>query len=236
MKQNDPPLAVAVFGGAVLAGLAGAGDASARPLPPGDGAHGAVVAPVKLSLKLAQIDPPAIDLAVESTPFNSYDRLPIPFDHIGDDAPTLQYELTATRLKSGLPVDLSFRQHVSMQTAESGAFDRRHGSEFRIGRTLEHRAHADAREPDTRVYAFVASGDEALTWNPDLPPSFGGSSAWRLQDDRVEIGDHQIGFTYEVGRTQTSFVYVQRDVSATVGRTSFSNEENFVGLTFTMRT
>lgn len=148
----------------------------------------------------------------------------------GGDAPRqVELELSAPGSVTGMPLDVSFAHRNSFGADRNGDLNRHgQGSEVRVGHKLglsHQRANAD---PSThRIYAFAASDDQALTWAP-------GTSSVALQD-RVQVGDHQAGVTYERGNVQASLAYVQREVSTTVGRESFSKDENFAGVTLTMR-
>ena len=109
-------------------------------------------------------------------------------------------------------------------------------SELRVGHTFgQARRHGASTDfSQHRVYAFAASDDQAVTWAPGQAGNHFAGSQFGLQD-RVEVGDHQAGVTYERGNVQASLAYVEREVSTTVGRESFSKNENFAGLTLTMR-
>ena len=61
-----------------------------------------------------------------------------------------------------------------------------------------------------------------------------GRTEFALQD-RVEIGDVQAGVTYEVYGIQTSLAYVQRKMRTRVGANTYVQDENFAGITVTMR-
>lgn len=148
-----------------------------------------------------------------------------------DDQRRLELELSAGGGDS--PLDVSISQRASLGADENGDLDRRgSGRELRIGRGLvEERRNAN--EPS--VYMFVASDDEALTWQPGARSEFGGrGSNWSLQD-HVEIGEASAGVTYERNGVQASLAYVEREASARVGTQNFSQDESFTGVTVTVR-
>jgi hypothetical protein len=95
----------------------------------------------------------------------------------------------------------------------------------------------DSADPNAApsVYMFVASDDEALTWRPGQRTELGGQRGGFALQDRVEVGDVSAGVTYERGNVQASIAYVEREVSAQVGRDSYSKDESFTGVTVTMR-
>jgi hypothetical protein len=156
--------------------------------------------------------------------------------HIGESpAPQrLELELAASGEQSGIPLDVSVAQRASLGANGDGDLDRQgRGSEVRIGRGLVQQE--DSGGEGSSVYMFVASDDEALTWRPGQRNEFGGQRSGFSLQDRVEVGDVSAGVTYERGPVQASIAYVEREVSTQVGRDSYSQEENFTGVTVTMR-
>ena len=125
-------------------------------------------------------------------------------------------------------------RRASLGADRNGDLDRQgRGSELRVGRGL-----VDERRDGERnsTYVFVASDNEALTWQPGSRTEFGGQgSSFALQGDRVEVGDLSAGVTWERNGVQTSLAYVEREQSTRVGNQSFSQDENFAGVTVTMR-
>jgi hypothetical protein len=134
---------------------------------------------------------------------------------------------------SGLNV--SFAQRGGVGFNEQGDIDREsRASELRLGRGLDVERNRPSAEP--RWYFFAASEDEALTWRPGSRREFGstGGPSFALQD-RVELGDMQAGITYERYGIQASLAYVEREFTVVSGSQSWSQDENFAGLTITMR-
>ena len=131
------------------------------------------------------------------------------------------------------PVDVSLAQRATVN-ADDDADRRGSGSELRVGRGLVERREG-SQEPS--VYMFVASDDEALTWQPGGSRSeFGGRSGGGLSlEDRVEVGDMSAGVTYERNGVQASLAYVEREESTRVGRENYTQEQAFTGVTVTMR-
>lgn len=139
-----------------------------------------------------------------------------------------EVELVAS---AGRGLDVSFAQRAGVGFNRQGDVERQsRGSELRFGRVR-----SDAPSSEPTWYFFAASEDEALTWRPGVRNEFGGqSSSWTVQD-RVEIGDMQAGVTYERDGWQASLAYVQREVSVRTGARTVSQDEDFTGVTLTMR-
>lgn len=156
----------------------------------------------------------------------------------GEPSPdsTRQVEI-ALVAAAGRGIDVAFAQRAGMRVNEQGDIESQsRGSELRLGRGLTNmRRRASPSWDQPAWYFFAASDDEALTWQPGARSSFGGSSARFALQDRVEIGDMQAGITYEAGGLQASLAYVQREISVQSGAQSYSDDQNFTGLTLTMR-
>ena len=130
------------------------------------------------------------------------------------------------------PVDVSVAQRATLN-ADDDTDRRGSGSELRVGRGLIDRREGGA---GSSVYMFVASEDEALTWQPGSRSEFGGSGGGGLAlEDRVEVGDLAAGVTYERNGVQASLAYVEREEATTVGNETFSQDQSFAGVTLTMR-
>jgi hypothetical protein len=131
-------------------------------------------------------------------------------------------------------LDVSFAQRASIGAGAEGDIDHRgQGSEVRIGRGLVEEREGARRGAST--YLFVASDNEALTWQPGQRSEFGGSGPSFVLQDQVEVGDMSIGVTYENNGVQASLAYVEREESVTIGSQGFSQDESFAGVTLTMR-
>jgi hypothetical protein len=135
----------------------------------------------------------------------------------------LELELAAGGRDS--PVDVSVAQRASLGANADGDFDRAgRGSELRIGSGLVGERETSS-EPS--VYMFVASEDEALTWQPGSGNrnEFGSRGSSLQLQDRVEVGDVAAGVTWE-----------QNGLQASLGRRHYTHEQAFTGVTVTMRT
>jgi hypothetical protein len=129
------------------------------------------------------------------------------------------------------PIDIAIAQRAGLSGGDVES--RRRGSELRIGSGL-----VDRRENEggRAVYAFIASDDEALTWQPGARSDFGGrGNAVALQQNQVQVGDASAGVTYENNGVQTSLAYVERKTYTQVGTQGFTQEESFAGVTVTVR-
>ena len=107
------------------------------------------------------------------------------------------------------------------------------GAEVRFGQGLADMVGASAFDPNKSAwYFFAASDGQALTWAP------GTLEGLAYQQKRITVGDLQAGFSYERHGVQTSFSYLQREVSNSTrgaGAQSRSETESFVGATITVR-
>jgi hypothetical protein len=133
------------------------------------------------------------------------------------------------------PVDFAIAQRASLGSDSNGDVDRRgSGSELRVGRGLVGERESGSQRGSS-VYMFVASDNEALTWQPGARSQFGGSGDSLAMQERVEVGDMSAGVTYERNGVQASLAYVEREESTQVGNESFSQDTSFAGVTITMR-
>jgi hypothetical protein len=132
------------------------------------------------------------------------------------------------------PLDISIAQRASLGANREGNINRQgRGSEVRVGRGLVDQRGEDGSRNST--YVFVASDNEALTWQPGARSEFGGPGSALALQDRVEVGDLSAGVTFEREGVQTSLAYVQREQSTRVGNHSVSQDQSFAGVTVTMR-
>jgi hypothetical protein len=224
---------LATLSGGSLAGMAASAQEIAPPVGASlqSGAAGDVIF-ADQGIQLSQTNKSAIDLTVHEDRSARFAILQ-PFSQ-QQDAPSpraVELELSANGDVTGMPLDFSIAQRASFGSDSHGDINRHsRGAEVRVGRALGEPRGELSSASQSRIYVFAASDDEALTWQPGAE-----SQRFGYQQDRVEIGDMQAGVTYERGTMQASIAYVEREISATVGQTSMSNEENFAGVTLTMR-
>ncbi|MGD9981577.1 MAG: hypothetical protein AB7H66_07260 [Hyphomonadaceae bacterium] len=132
--------------------------------------------------------------------------------------------------------DVSFAQRGGVGFNDQGDVERQsRASELRLGRGLRGIEREDTPSAEPSWYFFAASEDEALVWRPGVRNDFGGSGSSFALQDQVEIGDLQVGITYERYGIQASLAYVEREFSVRSGSQSFKQDENFAGFTLTMR-
>ncbi|MDX2237343.1 MAG: hypothetical protein NW203_07245 [Hyphomonadaceae bacterium] len=141
-----------------------------------------------------------------------------------------RYEVTFAAQAGNWDVALAPRAAI-LANRDGDIGSARAGVEARIGQRLARvvRPWQTPSWDQPTWYFFAASDGQALTWAPDVAVP-GRTNGLRLQD-RVELGDMQAGISMEAGGLQTSFAYVQRDISGVGG----SAEENFAGVTLTWR-
>lgn len=130
-------------------------------------------------------------------------------------------------------LDVSFAQRATIGGQDGDINRHGRGSEVRIGRGLVQQD--DEEDQGASTYMFVASDNEALTWQPGQRSEFGGQGPALQLQDRVTVGDMSVGVTYERNGVQASLAYVEREESTTVGTQTFNQDESFTGLTVTMR-
>lgn len=130
--------------------------------------------------------------------------------------------------------DVSFAQRAAISSQDGNINRQERGSEVRIGRGLVGQDD-DNNQRGTSTYVFVASDNEALTWQPGQRSDLGSQGPSLQLQDRVTVGDRSVGVTYERHGIQASLAYVERKQSTTVGTETFSQNESFTGLTVTMR-
>ncbi|MEE9381598.1 MAG: hypothetical protein V3V03_09340 [Hyphomonadaceae bacterium] len=131
---------------------------------------------------------------------------------------------------TGFGFDVGVAPRVSYY--EEGAFKtRRFGGEVRIGQNFDERG-TGARS--NSWYVFAGSDGEALIWDTG-ENGFANVNAVKLRD-QVTVGDIQAGFSVQRGPGQFSLSYIRREVSHTErGVGTFSTDEDFAGLSFTLR-
>lgn len=211
------PIRVALAAGCALAaGSVGVSIAAAQEGPP---------VPVSF-------EDPALDLSVrDSNP--RFASIATPGAN-GDAPRRLELELAAGGGDS--PLDISVSQRASLGSDANGDVSRRgSGSEVRVGRGLVSDEGSRTQGGGSAVYVFVASDDEALTWQPGSRSEFGGDGSSLSLQEQVEIGDVSAGVTFERNGVQTSLAYVEREESTRVGNRHFSQDMSFTGVTVTMR-
>jgi hypothetical protein len=213
-----------LVGGMLAAGLVGASFASAQEGPP---------VPVSFEDPGASLAiQPGLDVSIRDNPDQRF--APIDSQQTSDGERPRRLELELAAGGGSAPVDVSVAQRASIGS-DDNADSRGTGSEVRIGRGLVRDERNSGGNQGRSVYMFVASDNEALTWQPGARNDFGGRSASLALEDRVEIGDMSAGVTYERNGIQASLAYVEREESTQIGTQSFNQDTSFTGVTITMR-
>lgn len=173
--------------------------------------------------------------------FNLSDGGPSRFSNLGAPATRTtrdpayrRYEL-AVVARAPAGIDVAFAQRGGVGFDEQGDINRAsRSSELRLGRGLRNLPR-DRPSAMPSWYFFAAAEDEALVWRPGASNAFGDAGPSFALQDRVEIGDRQAGITYERNGLQASLAYVEREVSVRNGSHTMRQDENFAGITLTMR-
>ncbi|MFO1016604.1 MAG: hypothetical protein U1E03_03345 [Hyphomonadaceae bacterium] len=175
----------------------------------------------------------ALDLRVRDDSTHRFNSLNAPASPTAEGPRRVELEVAAGGGES--PIDISIAQRASLGGDDNGDLDHRgRGSELRVGRGLVGQRDENGADRNS-TYVFVASDDEALTWQPGTRNEFGGRGASLSLQDRVEVGDMSAGVTWERSGVQTSLAYVEREQSTRVGNQSYTHAESFTGVTVTMR-
>ncbi|MEM9939757.1 MAG: hypothetical protein AAF768_12980 [Pseudomonadota bacterium] len=130
--------------------------------------------------------------------------------------------------RTGLGFDLGVAPRLSV--SRDGQFaTRRFGGEVRIGQNFDKRGLPDSQS----WYLFAGADGEALVWEPD---ALGAMSVSDMAlRDKVTIGDLQAGVSFQSGPGQISFSYIRREVEYRERNLGASENEDFAGISFTIR-
>jgi len=180
---------------------------------------------------------PALELSWRTDPAARFsDAAPTRFTD-----PTLsETEQRAVELTFAAPnsapfgLDVAFAQRASFAINEDGEIGGAGaGAELRVGRNLSQVARPWQQSDQGSWYVFLASDGQALTWSAEN--AIPGQRGLRLQD-RVTIGDTQIGVTYEFRGLQASLAYTQREVSYNrITSRGYTEDESFAGFVLTYK-
>ena len=148
----------------------------------------------------------------------------------------LEYTLSAPAHATGLGLDLALAPRAGVSLSPEGNQIRSVGGEVRLGKRLERMVGLGKFDGRAATwdrpswYFFAATDGSALTWTPDAMAA-GARRGVSYQEDRVVVGDAQIGLSMEANGVQASIGFTNREISN--GKESV--DENFVGASFTMR-
>ncbi len=142
---------------------------------------------------------------------------------------TAEISLSAGANRTGLGFDVGVAPRVSF--SRDGAFAaRRIGGEVRIGQNFDKRGDG---APGNSWYLFAGADGEALVWEPDEVGAM--SVADMALRDKVTVGDIQAGVSFQKGPGQISFSYIRREVEYRERNLGASENEDFAGISFTIR-
>ncbi|MCB9963119.1 MAG: DUF2219 family protein [Hyphomonas sp.] len=136
----------------------------------------------------------------------------------------------APREKTGLDFEVGVAPRIAVR--ETGELlTKRVGGEVRIGRDFDL---LDSDGQPQGWYVFAGADGEALVWDAAR-----SGFAPRLGDmaltDQVTVGDLQAGISIQRSGGQLSLSYIRREVKYQDRNGSFSENEDFAGVSFTMR-
>lgn len=132
--------------------------------------------------------------------------------------------------QTGLGFDVGIAPRVEI-TRDGPFASRRFGGEVRIGQNFDKRGEAG---PESGWYLFAGADGEALVWEPDQAAGVRGGGDVALRD-KVTVGDIQAGVSIQRGPGQLSLSYIRREVEYHERNLGASENENFAGVTFTVK-
>ncbi len=136
--------------------------------------------------------------------------------------------LSAPSERTGLGFDVGIAPRVAI-TRDGAYASRRFGGEVRIGQNFDKRG----KSPESSWYLFAGADGEALVWEPDQDRTVAvGSMALH---DQVTVGDVQAGLSIQRGLGQLSFSYIRREVEYRERTLGHSENEDFAGISFTIK-
>lgn len=146
---------------------------------------------------------------------------------------TVEYALSAPARQTGLNLDLAIAPRAGFAIGPEGGQLKSVGGEVRLGQRLENMVgqfNGGATWDRPAWYFFAATDGSALTWTPE---AMAGAARRGIsyQEDRVVVGDYQVGISVEARGMQASFSVMNREVA----NGWESKDENYVGASITMR-
>ncbi|MEM0985345.1 MAG: hypothetical protein AAGJ32_03785 [Pseudomonadota bacterium] len=133
---------------------------------------------------------------------------------------------------TGLGFDLSVAPRLAYN--DEGRFStRRVGAEVRVGQDFNFDLRGE-RAPIDSWYMFAGQDGEALVWKAG-EHGFSNITGAMALTDQVTVGDVQAGFALQRGSGELSLSYIRREVEWRDRNGGASIDEEFAGLSFTMR-
>ena len=140
-----------------------------------------------------------------------------------------EIQLSAPSETTGLGFDVGLAPRLSV--TRDGAFEtRRFGGELRIGQNFDKRGQKNV---DGSWYLFAGADGEALVWEPDETGRMSVSDM--ALRDQVTVGDMQAGVSLQRGDGQLSLSYIRREVEYRERNLGASENEDFAGISFTIK-
>lgn len=140
-----------------------------------------------------------------------------------------EVSLSAPSEQTGLAFDVGVAPRVSF-SRDGAIATRRIGGEVRIGQNFDKRGESD---PSSGWYLFAGADGEALVWEPGEESALSASSM--ALRDKVTVGDIQAGVSFNRGPGQVSLSYIRREVEYRERNLGASENEDFAGISFTVR-
>ncbi len=137
---------------------------------------------------------------------------------------------SAPREMTGLKFDVGVAPRIAVRE-DGEMLTQRFGGEVRIGQDFNL---LDSNGQPQGWYLFAGADGEALIWDADR-----NGFTPQLDDmaltDQVTVGDLQAGVSIQRGGGQLSLSYIRREVKYRDRNGGFSENEDFAGISFTMR-
>ena len=137
---------------------------------------------------------------------------------------------SAPKEMTGLKFDVGVAPRIAVREVGE-VLTQRFGGEVRIGQDFDL---LDSNGQPQGWYLFAGADGEALVWDADrngFTPQLNNMSL----TDQVTVGDLQAGVSIQRGGGQLSLSYIRREVKYRDRNGGFSENEDFAGVSFTMR-
>ncbi|MEO1787575.1 MAG: hypothetical protein AAFR41_11210 [Pseudomonadota bacterium] len=143
---------------------------------------------------------------------------------------TAEIAFAAPSTSTGFGFDLSLSPRVAV--VDDGRFaTRRVGAEVRVGQNFDQRG----KQVDVGSwYIFAGQDGEALVWEAGDHGFSNITGAMALRD-KVTVGDVQAGVALHRGLGELSLSYIHREIEWSDRNGGASTNEDFAGISFTMR-
>ncbi|MEM9055452.1 MAG: lipid A-modifier LpxR family protein [Pseudomonadota bacterium] len=139
-----------------------------------------------------------------------------------------EFALSASSEQTGLAFDVGIAPRLEI-TRDGQYASQRFGGEVRIGQNFDKRG----EDPTSGWYLFAGADGEALVWEPNTEGSVSvNDMALR---DKVTVGDVQAGVSIQRGMGQLSLSYIRREVEYRERNLGASENEDFAGISFTIK-